>query len=270
MKMLLGCSLGCILIASLIGPITSPEKAEPVNKSWRNPKDGMDFVWIPAGRLLLEGGTNSKETQSSSAAQCTFTGFWLGRTEVTIRQFHQFVRETRYVTESEKAGHKFTWKKSGFQQREDHPAVYLSALDVAKYVEWAGVDLPTEAEWIYACRAGTVTRFYWGEKVEDRFLWHRENSPNGTHPVARTLPNPWGLFDMIGNVREYVRICGNQLTAKGESWTRCTQYRMRDGRIVAPLNDVANTVLTDCHLSQPSLYPFDDDRGFRCIKRPTP
>ncbi len=270
MMRLIRFSLGWILMISLMGLAASPENAEPVNKSWKNPKGGMDFVWIPAGRLLLENGTISKESQASSAAQATFKGFWLGRTEVTIRQFRQFVRETRHVTEAEKAGKKFNWRNPGFRQREDHPVVYLSASDVLKYAEWAGVDLPTEAEWLYACRAGTTTRFYWGERVDDRFLWHRENSPNGTHPVAHTLPNPWGLFDMIGNVREYVRICGNQFTAKGESWTRCAQYRMRDGRMVAPLNDVAKTILTDCHSSQPSMYPFDDDRGFRCIKRPTP
>ena len=258
------CTVG-LLIASLTGLGSSSANAESTNRVWRNPKDGMEFVWIPAGKLFLE-----KDPTSGESASMTTGGFWLGRTEVTIRQFRRFVRECRYITDAEKAGHKFTYKSPGFRQGDDHPVVFISVADSLKYAEWAGVDLPTEVEWLYACRAGTDTRFYWGEHLDDRYLWYRDISPDGTQPVAHKLSSPWGLFDMIGNVREYVRICGDQFAAKGESWTRCSQYRMRDGRMVAPLNDAAKAVLTDCSSPQSLMYPYDDDRGFRCIKRPVP
>lgn len=66
-------------------------------------------------------------------------------------------------------------------------------------------DLPTEAQWEYACRAGMATTYYWGDSMDGTYAWYEDNSDNKTHPVGTKEPNAWGLYDMSGNMAEVCR-----------------------------------------------------------------
>ncbi len=200
-KMLATIGLG---FACLVSSCAS--SADAPLRTWLNPKDGMRFVWVPAGSFTVEVPVNSNDPNDAgktSPQTIAFEqGYWVGRTEATVGQFRRFVRETGYVTDAEKAGNRWTWKDPGFPQRDDHPVVYISFVDARQYARWAGVELPTEAQWLYACWASEVSPL-----LDDRRVWHRLNTEGtGTRPVARKLPNAWGLYDMVGNAREYCRV----------------------------------------------------------------
>lgn len=266
--------LTCLAALSLL-PACASLPGVPV--TWRNPKDGMRFVWVPAGSFTAQVPAEKKTANDPewTAQEVAFPeGFWLGRTEVTVGQFERFVRETDYVTDAERAGNRFTWRHPGFPQRADHPVVYVSYHDALSYARWAGVDLPTESEWLYACRAGSTTKFYWGDVLDDRYLWYRGNTRGtGTRPVACKQPNAWGLYDMVGNAWEYCKVGDDACFAlRGASWTRCPRYRTRAGTMTGDLLAEAVTPrLQRCDPNpQNAPYPWDDDRGFRCLRRTAP
>jgi formylglycine-generating enzyme required for sulfatase activity len=215
---------------------------------------GMKLTPIPAGEFLM-GSDESDEDAIDAEFLDKAAGkkqkhrvritrpFYLGVTEVTRGQFRRFVDEASYQTEAEKDGRggygwdektekveanpKFTWRNAGFEQTDHHPVVNVSWNDAQAFIAWLSrkegksYRLPTEAEWEYACRAGTTTRFSFGDDQEGLAAFGniadataKEKYPKWTWalagrdgyvytaPVGRYNPNAWGLFDMHGNVWE--------------------------------------------------------------------
>jgi len=151
--------------------------------------------------------------------------FWLGRYEVTRGQFRRFVDERGYRTEAERDGKggagefrgkrkldpRFVWNGDlGFEQTDDHPVILVSWNDATAFCAWLSEKegekshLPTEAQWEYACRAGSTTMWHFGDEVSALGEYARfgPRTGEGTHPVGQKKPNPWGLYDMHGNVWE--------------------------------------------------------------------
>jgi formylglycine-generating enzyme required for sulfatase activity len=149
--------------------------------------------------------------------------FWIGKTEVTWDEYDLFRRSKPVVKKGQKpppggAGiDVFTLPSPSYIDeyrgfgKKGYPVVGISHHAAMEYCRWLSAKtgkayrLPTEAEWEYACRAGTTTAYTWGDgpdKLGD-YAWYEKNSKDTTHPVGNLKPNPWGLHDMYGNVAEW-------------------------------------------------------------------
>jgi formylglycine-generating enzyme len=208
--------------------------------------------------------------------------FYLGTYHVTRGQFRQFVEASRYKTDAEKGdgpgtygwnsktgrfdfNKDYSWRNVGFEQTDEHPVVGVSWNDAVAFCKWlSGKEgktyrLPTEAEWEYACRAGTKTRYYsgddpetlakvgnvadaafrvkfpncsWAIKANDGYLF--------TAPVGQFKPNAFGLYDMHGNV-----------------WGWCADWYGADYYNKSPVDDPTGPAAGDCRVLRGGRW---DDR----------
>ncbi len=169
-------------------------------------------------------------------------GFYMQITHVTVGQWRRFVEITGYKTQAEvengayatrlgKDGDKYEdiyWDNPGYEQEEDYPVSCISWVDVQIFIRWLNQQedaiyrLPTEAEWEYSCRAGTTTTFHFGDEITTELANHLDRGiadyqknyhlaaldPDAAldlrpGSVASFAPNPWGLYDMHGNLWEW-------------------------------------------------------------------
>jgi formylglycine-generating enzyme required for sulfatase activity len=223
---------------------------------------GMKLVTIPAGEFMMGGQESAEELVKAFAAynrKAEFfkdeypqhrvritKSFYFGKYEVTVGDFRRFVEDVGYKTQAETDGQggwgynaqtgqcegrkvEFNWLNTGFTQTEDHPVINVTWNDAVAFCQWLSSKegktyrLPTEAEWEYACRAQTATRYQNGDDPTDLVAVANTLDAKGrttfphvqeldlppsdklkfTVPVGSKKPNRFGLYDMHGNVWEW-------------------------------------------------------------------
>ncbi len=203
------CLIGAVLLA-LTAMASSPEQ-----KTFKERLPGttveFEMVYIPPGRIELPDPDNPNQVRVVE-----IQGFWIGRTEVTWDEYGTYAFSKDIAEEEKRREADAIAKPSkpygaidrGFGY-EGNPAIGMTFAAAQRYCEWLSkmtgkkYRLPTEAEWEYAARAGTLTREPLPREMLDQIAWHLENSDLKPHKVAQKRPNAWGLYDMLGNVMEW-------------------------------------------------------------------
>lgn len=265
--------------------------------------DGMRLTLIPPGEFLMgssddqiaeathageEIGTNSEilsriERFESPQRKVVITKpFWIGTTEVTVERFKKF-SATGYLTDAERAATGAlpssqaapTYLNPVYLISDDSPASVITWNDAVAYCRWlseqegATYRLPTDAEWEYACRAGTITQYSFGDDPSQlgKFAWHYENAGIQPRPASTKLPNGFGLFDMHGNVWEWCADYHNEkvnvtLSPFDPSGPSDGYRRVLRGGAVGYNATYCRSAFR--HYGAPSNY--GDSFGFRCVR----
>jgi formylglycine-generating enzyme required for sulfatase activity len=181
-------------------PVEAPPRGVPAPTALtvrENPKDGLKYVWIPPGTFMMgcsPGDTECGDDEKPPHQVTITRGFWIGQTPVTVGAYKRFAEATgRQMPPAPNFDNDWT--------NENMPIVNVSWNDAQAYCGWMGGRLPTEAEWEYAARGGNTERRY---GPIDEVAWYPNNSGGQTHDVAQKRPNGFGLYDMLGNVWEWV------------------------------------------------------------------
>ncbi len=229
--------------------------------SFRDCPTCPQMVTIPSGSFTM-GSTSAQPGHEPDEGPTRrvriVAALALSRHPITRGQFDEFVN----ATEAQISGCRIydhgwvvkphlTFRNPGFEQADDHPVVCVNWTDASAYAQWLSVRtgkayrLPSEAEWEYAARAGRDTAFWWGDDIAPsraNYDWsmafkngQTQTMPIGTMPVDRFEPNPWGLYQVHGNVSEWVEDCWNRnyrgAPTDGSAWRAgdCRRRLLRGG-----------------------------------------
>jgi len=176
--------------------INALDKMYPIKMNWQDPETGIEFIWIPAGKFMMGSPDNEKHRYGNESPlhEVILDGFWMSKYTVTQGQW-KFV---------------MGYNKSNFKLGNNYPVERVSWIDSLEFIEKLNkltdnqnnFNFPTEAQWEYACRAGTKSPYSFGDTytAEDG---NYKDTKGCTTQVGTYPPNGFGLYDMHGNVWEW-------------------------------------------------------------------
>jgi formylglycine-generating enzyme required for sulfatase activity len=183
------------------------------------------MVPIPQGEFVMGSPEKEQGREADEGPQhpVQIRPFWMCKTEVTWDEYDLYwkkqegAQRNENPTAADKSADAVSRPTPPYADetfghgREKQPVICITHHAAMEYCRWLSAKtgklyrLPTEAEWEYACRAGSKTAYFFGNDSKDlgEYAWYAKNSEDLTHKVAQKKPNPWGLYDMIGNVAEW-------------------------------------------------------------------
>lgn len=227
------CAMAAVVLAGLpkasIGqgapklPIIDEKKLQNFNEKMTE-RVSFDMVAIPGGTYLMGSPASEKDRDPNEGPQhpVTVKPFWIGKCEVTWDEYDLYWVKNpdaakKPKVEKDKLADAVTSPTPPYADetfghgRDKQPALCMTIHAAMQYCKWLSIKtgknyrLPTEAEWEWACRAGTTTPYFFGsdESKLGEYAWYADNADDHTHKVAEKKANPWGLYDIYGNVAEW-------------------------------------------------------------------
>lgn len=207
---------------------STPDEMKPYAEPIEHTELSIEMVPIPGGRFLMgsPAGESGRNEDEGPQREATISPFWMGKYEVTWDQYDVWseqIDQLRRKMMSLQATPRdlavdgisaptepYTDMSFGMG-KGDYPAICMTQHAARTFCQWLSAKtgryyrLPTEAEWEYAARAGTTTAYSFGDDADqlDHYAWYYDNSDESYHEVGQKEPNPWGLYDMHGNVAEW-------------------------------------------------------------------
>ena len=161
-------------------------------KEYLHNRTGMEFILVPSGTFMM--GSNNKDDEKP-VHSVSLDSFLISKTEVTQGIWQKIMISTPWQ------------KRDNVKIGVNYPVTHVSWNDIKVFCYKTGLQLPTEAQWEYSCRAGTTTEYYWGTDIDGDYTWYKHNTHSMgekyAHIVATKKPNAFGLYDMSGNVNEW-------------------------------------------------------------------
>ncbi len=266
----------CLLVSFAIAPGCRRVEETAPSAEVVTTKSGIEMVVIPSGGFEMGSGGGGPD--EAPAHKVRISSFWMDRYEVVQEEFHKYeLSDPSHFKGPRQPLEQINWTDA---------ALYCNDRSLGEALEpcydeetWEcnfdanGYRLPTEAEWEYACRAGTSTEYSFGNSPGQlkAHAWYAENASGTTHPVGQKKPNAWGLYDMHGNVAEwcndrYLESYYGQSPAENPRGPREGQERVLRG---GAWNSSAGSCRSAYRSSDPSIDDTclaSDAIGFRCVR----